>query len=90
MLQVLAIGIGLAFFTMFLWYIFQPVLMTVIDTGMEILVEHNANNTYIVGGLNILKQEYYWFGIIIVVAIAVVWVYVAAQGRDWRSTESQY
>ena len=86
----LAIGIGLSFFVMFLWYIFQPVIMTIIDTGTALLVEHQANNTYIVGAINILKQEYYWFGIIIVIAIAVVWMYVAAQGRDWRSTERQY
>jgi len=90
MLGSLVVGIGLAFFTMFLWYIFQPVVMTIIDLGSNILVERGFNNTYVNGGLNILKQEYNWFGVIIVIAIAVIWLFVAAQGRDWRSTETQY
>lgn len=91
MISLIVVGMGLAFFTMFLWYIFQPVTITIINETMDIATNRfGMNNSYVNTGVSILTYIEYWWGPLMVVAIAVLWVYVAAQGRDWRSTREDF
>jgi hypothetical protein len=91
MIQVIIVGLGLSFFIMFMWYIFQPITLTIINTTMEVAtVRFGMDNQYINTGVSILTQIEYWWGPLMVIAIAVLWAYVAAQGRDWRSTKEDF
>jgi hypothetical protein len=91
MIQLLIVGMGLSFFIMFMWYVFQPITMTIINTTYEIAtVQFGVSNTYLNTGVDILTQIVYWWGPLMVIAIAVLWVYVAAQGREWISTRTDY
>lgn len=91
MVSLLLVSMGLCFFIIFLWYIMHSVTAVVIDTTYTIATEQfDLNNTYINGGVNILLQIEYWWGPLLVIAISVLWVYVAAQGRDWRSSRESF
>ncbi len=90
MIGSLIVGLAFSFFTMILWYITQPVVFRVINTAIEYNVAMNANNTYAVNGLLILKQIGYWWGPLLVVAVLILWMVVAAQARDWRGVEEGY
>lgn len=89
MIGTLIVGLGLAFFTMFIWYITQPVVITIINETMDTAIAMNANNTYVTTAITILKNIEYWWGPLLVGAIAILWLFVAAQRRDWTSETSE-
>ena len=87
MLGTVLVGIGLSFFTMFMWYLLHPVTMTLINTTWDIAVNSfGLDNPYVNGGVNIIVQIEYWWGPLMVIAICVIWLFLVAQERDWRST----
>ncbi len=90
MIGSLIVGLCFTFFTMILWYITQPVVITAINTAMEYQIAWNANNTYAYNGLLILKQIGYWWGPLLVIAVLILWMIVAAQREDPRSVEASF
>lgn len=86
MIITIVVAIGLCFFTMFMWYITQPIVMTVITKTMEVAVSMGiTENSYLNNSVLILTNIEYWWGPLMVGAIIIVWMLVSAQARDWFS-----
>jgi hypothetical protein len=80
-------GLGLSFFTMFLWYFTQPVTMMVIQKTMDVAATMGVTfNSYVLNGITILTYIEYWWGPLMLIAIAVIWMLTSIVRRD---TESQ-
>lgn len=80
-------GLALAFFIMSMWYVTQPIVLSSIDIPQETGFDMGVNNTHVNAGVNILRMIAYWWGPLVVAAIGVVWIVVAAHGRDPSSME---
>lgn len=82
---------GFAFFIMYIWYITQPIVLTIINHTMQLAETFGANNTYVVNGITILTWIEYWWGPLFIIALGVLWIYLAAYRRVWTSRiEGEY
>lgn len=78
------VGMALGFFIMFLWYITQPIVITLIGRTMAIAENMGHNNTYLNTGIGILVFIEYWWGPIALLGIAILWMFISTQRKDWE------
>ena len=79
------VGLAFTFFTMFIWYVTQPIVIVSIEQTRNFTREMGHNNTFVEGGYTILTWIEYWWGPILVIFVIVIWLYVSAQREEWRS-----
>lgn len=85
MIGAVIVGIALVFWIMFIWYITQPVTLTIITETYAVAEDMSCNNTYVDTGVTILTWIEYWWGPLSVIAIGVLWLFISAHRRDWES-----